>query len=142
MLGEKIRAQMTNRVANMGTTASGSLSFLGGYNVCHNLCLGIIAGLSMLGISLQGMPLAFLQDYAIPLWSLAILLLGLSLYFYTTRKCISKNMLIGSTGLLIAAIPFKELEAFSVVFWITGGVLVAFAIINFIKNRYKKGCCK
>ena len=53
-----------DKVVNVSSGFFGGLSFLGGYNICHNACLALIASLSFLGISVQGMPLFFLQGYA------------------------------------------------------------------------------
>ncbi|MFH1752233.1 MAG: hypothetical protein ABH821_04830 [archaeon] len=136
-----------NRISNITTTASSSLSLLGGYNVCHNICLGLIALLSVIGISVQGMPLAFLQDYAVYLWSLGIVLLAVTLVLYFVRKCVSRNLLIFNVGLLTAAVPFKELEAFQLVFWVVGftisGIAVAFYVNKrFFNKKEEKECCQ
>src|SRR3989344_1846903 len=74
---------------------SGSLSFLGGWQVCHNLCLGIIALLSIVGITVVGMPLLFLTQYAIYFWSVAVLLLIPTLIMYwKNRKCMSVKLIL------------------------------------------------
>lgn len=128
---------LEEKLSGAASASSGAMSFLGGYNVCHNICLALIAGLTIIGISIEGMPLAFLQEYAVPFWLVAITLLGVTMYLYTKHKCISKNLLAANTGLIIAATPFKELEAFQLVFWIVGFGLVGVAIINYVSEKMK-----
>ncbi len=80
---------------NLFSGLSGSLSFLGGWQVCHNLCLGIIALLSLIGITFVGMPLLFLNQYAVYFWSIALLLLIPTLIMYwKNRKCMSTKLIL------------------------------------------------
>lgn len=46
-----------------GSMSSG-LGIIGLHNVCHIVCEGLIAVLAIIGITIVGMPLAFLQDYS------------------------------------------------------------------------------
>lgn len=139
---------ITEKMAGGASTASGALSFIGGWQVCHNICLGLIGVLAVIGISVEGMPLEFLQVYAVPLWTIALVLLGITGYMYVKHKCISKNLLAGNLGLIIAATPFKEIEPFQIAFWIIGFGLVGVAVINhFTEKNIKenkeeeKECC-
>ena len=129
---------LSEKLAGTASGASGVLSFLGGYNVCHNICLILIAGLSVMGISLQGMPLAFLQDYAVIFWVAAVTMLAVTLYLYKKHKCVSKHLLAANTGLLIAAVPFKELEFMQLGLWVVGFGLVFVSIYNYIIERRKR----
>jgi len=110
---------------------SGIISFLGGYQVCHNVCLGIIALLSIIGITVVGMPLLFLQKFAIPFWIAAALL------FYFKKKCISSNMIIINLGIIIASIPFNFLQDYVKMFWIMGGIIVLVGISNIFMKKKK-----
>ena len=116
---------------------SGGLSFLGGWQICHNLCLGIIAALSLIGITVVGMPLLFLTKYAVYFWLVAVLLLipTLVMYWYN-RKCMSKNIVLINIGIIVAAIPFASLQPYQVLFWSVGGILIGISIVSYIKNRY------
>lgn len=116
-------------------TLSGFTSILGSWQVCHNICLGIIFALSIVGITITGMPLLFLTKIAVPLWTIAVLLLLATIILYQTRKCISKNLIILNAGLVIAGIPFKNMQQYSVFFWSIGGLISLAAIILFIKDR-------
>ena len=123
---------------SISSSVSGVMGFLGGYQVCHNICLGIIALLSLIGITLVGMPLLFLTKVAIPFWIAAFFLLMVSLVFYIKSKCISKNLLLFNGGIIIAAIPFRALEKFFPIFWIIGGTIILISILLFIKSRIKR----
>ena len=67
------------------SSVSGVMGFLGGYQVCHNICLGIIALLSIIGITLVGMPLLFLTKVAVPFWIAATFLFVISLIFLLAK---------------------------------------------------------
>ena len=121
---------------------SGVASILGSWQVCHNVCLGLIALLSVIGITIVGMPLEFLTRIAIPLWTFAFLLLIITLLLYIKKKCISKNLIIVNSGLIIAGVPFQAIQKFSIYFWIIGGLLATFGIFLFIKNKINKKGCK
>ena len=95
---------------------SGTASVLGSWQICHNVCLGIVALLSILGITIVGMPLEFLTKVAVPFWTIAFLLLLVTIGLYIKKKCISRNLLIFNSGLIIAGIPFAPLQRFSVLF--------------------------
>ncbi len=119
-------------------TLSGATSVLGSWQICHSVCLGIIALLSVLGITIVGMPLLFLTKIAVPLWSLALVILMLTLILYLKKKCISKKMIVFNSGLLIAGVPFQSLQRFSLFFWITGGLVVSFAMVWYIRERQQR----
>ena len=116
---------------------SGGLSFLGGYQVCHSICLGLITLLSLVGITIVGMPLLFLQKVAIPFWIAAVFLLAVTLIFYFKNQCISKNLIIFNSGIIIAGIPFKSLQDYSIIFWIIGGSIVFLSMLFLLKDKLK-----
>lgn len=127
------------RALAVTSSASGVMGFLGGYQVCHNVCLGIIALLSVIGITLVGMPLLFLTKVAIPFWIAASFLFFISLFFYFKSKCISKNLLLFNGGIIIAGVPFDSLKNFFVFFWIMGGTIILISIVLFIKDKMAGG---
>ncbi|MDI6720979.1 MAG: hypothetical protein QMD85_01220 [Candidatus Aenigmarchaeota archaeon] len=113
---------------------SGGLSFLGGWQVCHNLCLGIIALLSLIGITVAGMPLLFLTQYAIYFWSAAVLLLVPTLIMYwKNRKCMSGRLVMLNAGIVTASVPF--LQNYQILFWAVGGFLIVASVFLFLRNR-------
>ncbi len=129
--------KLKERLSSVTSIFSSILSFLGGYQVCHNICLSLIAVLSIIGITITGMPLFFLTKIAIPFWIVAFLLLLITLILYFKKKCISKNLIIFNTGIIIAGIPFQQLKNYFIVFWIIGGSLIVASIILYIKKIKK-----
>jgi len=135
---KKINNALKEKAASLSSSISGALSFLGGYQVCHNVCLGIIALLSLIGITIVGMPLLFLQKVAVPFWIAAVLLFAITLAFYFKKKCISKNLLVLNSGIIIAGVPFKALQNYLIIFWIIGGTLVLLSLLFYVKGKIAK----
>ena len=119
-------------------SVSGAASILGSWQVCHNICLGIIALLGVIGITVVGMPLLFLTKIAVPIWTIAVILLLVIIIIYMKKKCISKNLIIINSGLIIAGTPFQPLQKFSIFFWTIGGILVLIGVSFFIKDKIEK----
>jgi len=118
---------------------SGSLSFLGGWQVCHNVCLGVIALLSLIGITVVGMPLLFLTQYTIYFWSIAVLILIPTLILYwKDKKCMSAKLLLFNLGIIIASVPFAEMQPYQIAFWAFGGILIAGSVWMFMEPRLRK----
>ena len=117
------------KMLNVSGSVTGTLSFLGSYQVCHNTCLALISLLTILGFTVAGMPLLFLTKIAIPFWIIAISLLILILILkYKKLMNISEKTILLNSGLIIAGIPFQQVQEFNYVFWIIGGFLVTFSI--------------
>ncbi len=123
-------------------SVSGVTSILGSWQVCHNLCLGVIVLLSLIGITVIGMPLLFLTKIAIPLWITAFLLLLVTIGIYLKKRCISNRFILFHSGLVIAGVPFQPLQAYSTLFWIIGGMLGIAGISLFIKDKIQKRLVK
>lgn len=119
-------------------SVSGAASVLGSWQICHNICLGLIALLGVIGITVVGMPLAFFTKIVVPMWSIAFVLLLVVLWFYFKKKCISKNLVMVNSGLIVAGIPFQPLQSFQIFFWVIGGALVIAGISYFIKDKINK----
>ena len=123
-------------------SVSGAASILGSWQICHNICLGLIAALSLIGITIIGMPLLFLTKIAVQVWSIAVILLIITIVIYLKKPCISRNLIIINSGLIIAGIPFQSLQKFSVFFWTVGSILAVFGISFFIKEKMEKRKCE
>ena len=117
---------------------SGAASILGSWQVCHNICLALIAALSLVGITIAGMPLLFLTKIAVPVWSIAVILLVITIIIYLKKPCISRNLIMINSGLIIAGVPFQSLQKFSMVFWAIGGIVALAGISLFIKDKMQK----
>ena len=117
---------------------SGGLSVLGSYQVCHNVCMGLLSLLTLLGFTVAGMPLLFLTRIAIPFWTVAVMLLiTMILLKYAKKMNISGKPLLLNSGLIIAGIPFQQLRQFNYIFWITGGILVLSSVGWYFFDRFK-----
>ena len=128
------------RVLSVAGSTSGFASILGSWQICHNVCLGIIAVLALLGITITGMPLLFLTKIAIPMWSIALALLLIVGFLYYSGKCFSQNLLLFNTGLIIAGTPFQIVAKFQYFFWIVGGALAVTGLLLYLKERRDKRC--
>ena len=120
---------LKDRILGASGSLSGSLSFLGSYQVCHNACLALVAFLTFLGFTVAGMPLLFLTKVAIPFWTAAILLLTITIILkYKKIINISNKIILLNSGLIIAGVPFSQVQNFNYLFWIIGGVLAVSSI--------------
>ena len=118
---------------------SGTLSFLGSYQVCHNACLALISVLTILGFTVAGMPLLFLTKVAVPFWVAAISLLMITIILkYKKIIKISNKLMLFNSGLIISGIPFQKLQQFNYIFWIAGGILVIFSIGWYLYEKINK----
>lgn len=127
------------KLLGMSGSITGSLSFLGSYQVCHNTCLALISLLTLLGFTVAGMPLLFLTKVAIPFWIAAISLLAITLFLkYKKIMNLSTKVLLFNSGLIIAGVPFQPVQKFNYAFWIVGSSLVIFTIGWYIYDKFKK----
>ena len=132
-------AKIKEKLLSLSNGLTGSLSFLGGYQVCHNVCLALISFLTILGFSVAGMPLLFLTKVAIPFWIAAISLLAITIILkYRKIMNISEKVILLNSGLIIAGVPFQQVQKFNYIFWIVGGSLVVFSIGWYVYDKVKK----
>ena len=133
----KIGNGIKEKVLGAAGSISGGLSFLGGYQVCHNVCMGLISLLTLLGFTVAGMPLLFLTKVAVPFWTVAVMLLStMMLLKYVKKMNISEKALLLNSGLIIAGTPFQQVQQFNYIFWIVGGVLVVFSIGWYVYEKF------
>lgn len=139
---EKKNSFIREKLASISSSLSGTLSFLGGYQVCHNLCMGIIALLSLIGITVAGMPLLFLQKVAVPFWIAAVVLFTITLGLYIKMRCLSKNLLLLNFGILVAGVPFPQVKPLLPLLWISGGAIVLIGVLLMVRGSIGKGRMK
>ena len=120
---------------NYFSSFTGASGIFSSYQVCHSICLGVIALLSLIGITLVGFPLLFLQKWALPLWSIALILFGISIILYLKHKHISKNLLVFNSGAIIVGIPFEKLVFLRTYFLIIGFSVIIFSLYLIIKKK-------
>ena len=132
-------ANIKEKILGTSGSITGALSFLGGYQVCHNACLALVALLTFLGFTIAGMPLLFLTKVAVPFWIAAVLLLVIMLALnYKKIIHLSNKMFLFNSGLIIAGVPFSQVQNFNYLFWIIGGVLAASSIGWYFYDKIKK----
>jgi len=124
-----------SKEASAVSSVSAAVSVLGSWQICHTVCTAIIAALAIIGISINFMPLMFLTSLATPLWVVAVALFAVALYFYFTRGCIAKSLLVFNAGLIIAATPFAQTA--QLLYWVLGGSVAAFGLGMFLRQRSK-----
>ncbi len=131
-------SNIKEKILGASGSLSGGLSFIGGYQVCHNACLALVAFLTFLGFAVAGMPLLFLTKVAVPFWIAAVAALLLILILkYGKGIHFSEKIILLNSGLIIAGIPFQQLEKFNYIFWVIGGALVMSSIVWYFYDRFK-----
>ena len=132
-------ANIKEKLLSVSNGLTGSLSVLGGYQVCHNACLALISLLTIFGFTVAGMPLLFLTKLAIPFWTVALALLATTIILkYGKGMQFSEKIILLNSGLIIAGIPFEQVQQFNYIFWIAGGVLVIFSIGWYVYDKIEK----
>lgn len=127
------------KISGILGSITGVTSIFGSWQVCHNVCLALISLLSIIGITVSGMPLLFLTKIAVPVWITAFVLLLITLGLYLKKPCISGKLIIFNSGVIIFGIPFEALQRFSLYFRVLGSMVVLSVIILFIRNKITRG---
>ncbi len=117
-----------NNLSNIGGVVSGGSAGIGSlYQVCHSLCMSIVGILAGFGITLNILPLMFLQTYQVYFWLGALFFTVLSFSYYSKQTLKNKrdrNLLLINVGLLIFSLPIPELAGYMDFFRFIGGLLV------------------
>lgn len=107
---------VVKRTGTAGATAGG----LGtSFAVCHSVCQSLISVLAVMGITLLGMPLAFLEPYSIPLLIAAAASLGFSVWLCKKHalplRTLLKPLGIGFLAAGIIVFSIFYINAFSMI---------------------------
>lgn len=106
------------------------------WQVCHSVCLALLAALAAVGIIGIGFPLLFLYEYNLYFWGTAAALLLVTLFFFArNRKCVPEKLLVFNAGIVIAGIPFGQAQPYS---WAVGGIIAIAAVAWFLFERITK----
>ncbi|MEM3030852.1 MAG: hypothetical protein QXH27_03910 [Candidatus Micrarchaeia archaeon] len=129
---------MREKLIGAANSLSGSLGFVGSaHDVCHASCTAAIALLSVAGVSVSGMPLLFLQDYALLFWSMGVAFLAFSVWLARSGfHAPSPKLLTANAGILIAGVPFGFVDVVRPFLWILGGTMVTAAAAWFLHERF------
>ncbi len=130
---------LKEKLLSFASSLSGLMGVFSSWTVCHNVCTAAIALLAIIGITVTGMPLLFLQGVAVPFWTAAVILFAV-LLFLKLRKmgCLSGRMLTLNAGLIVFGTPLQPLQQFSLLFRIAGGALILAAAVMLIRSRLRK----
>lgn len=122
-----------SKISVAAGSASGVGSIISVHNVCHYLCLGVVAVLSVFGILVSSDVLMFLENYNLIFWSMGLLFLFVSIFLlYNFPNCISKKAITANAGLLVFGFPF---QIYNFLFWIAGSVVLVATIGWYIRDR-------
>lgn len=114
-------------------SASGIGSIISAHNICHQVCLAVVAVLSIFGIIVSSSVLMFLEDYNLIFWIMGLIFLFVSLVMlYKFPSCMSKKAILANIGLLIFGLP---LQLYSFLFWIAGSSIVIASVGWYVRDR-------
>ncbi|MEK6979002.1 MAG: hypothetical protein AABW86_02175 [Candidatus Micrarchaeota archaeon] len=124
------------KILGSANAISGGLGIISAHNLCHNVCLGAIAFIGAFGLTVDGMPLAFLAEYNTLFWGMAAFFLVISLALHATKKaCFSQKTVLFNAGIVVAGVPFGEVAPIHPLLWFAGGAMVVVAIAMFVKEK-------
>ncbi len=136
---KKILQKLKHYSSVGGGTASGIIGSVGSLsNVCHSLCMSIVSLFAVLGITLNILPLMFIQTYRLYFWLVAFVFTALAVYFFIKQKkyfARDRNFIILNTGLLIFALPFYFLADYMDFFRFVGGVIAIIGLLSFFFRK-------
>lgn len=130
------------RLLASGGTVSAGLGALGSsYNVCHSVCMAIVSVLAVIGITLNVLPLMFLQTYQHYFWWAAFLMTMGALYIYLMQKkqrLRDRNLLLLNAGFLMYGLPYKQLADYTDFFRFVGvSVVLSAVFLLFFAKRFR-----
>ncbi len=115
---------------------SGAGSVISAHNICHSVCLLVVAVLSLFGVLVSSSALMFLENYNFLFWSIGLVFLAVAISLYASRPhCTSKKLIMANSGLLLVGIPSQLVGYYNPLFWIAGGLLLTGSIAWYIKGR-------
>ena len=125
-----------SRVSAIASGTTGAASIISAHNVCHAVCLGVVAVLSLFGIALSSTALMFLQDYNLLFWSMGLFFLLISAALYVRLGCVSTKAMTANAGIIIAGVPFFPTA--QVAFWIVGWAIFLVTLGQYMKQRFNR----
>lgn len=134
----KTKNKLKKRAKTTGVfgSISGTGSVISAHNVCHALCLAVVAILSVFGIIVSSDILMFLENYNLLFWGMGMFFLALGLLLYSRYPgCMSKKLILANSGLLLIGIPFPALQQFNLLFWVLGSFVISISAIWYINGK-------
>lgn len=121
------------KAETVATGVTGTASIISAHNVCHAVCLGAVAFLSLFGIAISSTALMFLQDYNLIFWSMGLFFLIVSAILYLRLGCVSKKAMTANAGILVAGVP---LQTEQLTFWLIGGSIFLIILGKYINQKW------
>lgn len=116
-------------------SVSGAGSIISAHNICHYLCLGVVALLSVFGIIVSSDILMWLENYNLLFWSMGLVFFFVGLFlFYRKPCCISEKTLLFNAGLLSIGFPF--FRDISLIFQAIGILASLSATVWFLAEKF------
>ncbi|MBI4018598.1 MAG: hypothetical protein HY368_03240 [Candidatus Aenigmarchaeota archaeon] len=129
------KARRRNGIFSWIGSASGTGAIAGAHNVCHALCQGFVLFMALFGIAVSSTALMFLEDYAPYMWSIGLLFLTVSAYFFIAKGRGSQKLLLANAGILLAGVPFRQLDDYSTAFLAAGGIMITASIFLYLSEK-------
>lgn len=128
------------RLSATGATASGTFGAIGSvHNVCHSLCVSIVSIAALFGITMNILPLMFLQTYQAYFWWAALVFTVISFYLYLKQRhksTLDRNLLFINYGLLTFGLPLSGwLADYMDIFRFLGGALALIGLFLIIFGK-------
>ena len=123
------------KTVGVSSGISGFASVLGSYQVCHALCLGVLALLSAVGIAAVGMPFFFLTKVAVYFWVGALGLLLLTFLLSLKMRCAPHKTLLLNSGLVIAGTPSSLAGEYTTYTLVVGTIGILMSITWYIHGK-------
>src|SRR3989338_2126341 len=139
MARRKQNTGLREKALSAASGLSGLMGVFSSWTVCHNVCTAAIALLAIIGITVAGMPLLFLQSVAVPFWTAAVLIFAVLVALKLKGMvCLSGNALMLNGGLILFGMPLQSLQGFILLFRLAGSVLILAAVARYVSSRFRK----
>ncbi len=132
-------AKLKNRLLGSGGSAAGAFGAFGSVpNVCHSVCMSVVSALAAFGITLNILPLMFVQTYQGYFWWAAFAFTAASFYFYRQQEKSNprdRNLLLVNGGLLLFGLPFASVSEYADFYRFSGGSLAIAGCILLLSGK-------
>lgn len=134
--------RQAGRLFEGGGIASGVFGAIGSvHNVCHSLCVTVVSIAALFGITMNILPLMFLQTYQLYFWWAALIFTAISFYLYLKqrhKRTLDRNLLLINFGLLTFGLPLSRwLADYMDFFRFFGGALALSGLFLLILSSVK-----
>lgn len=133
----KIGKNLEKKASIFGITSgvSGFGGVISAHNICHSVCLAVVAVLSFFGIIVSSDILMWLEDYNLLFWGMGIIFLLISLaLFVKFPRCMPTKLIVFNAGLLVIGFPFSG--SWSSQFLVIGVAMSGLAVLAYVNDKF------